>query len=159
MTPSPFQGSDYTGCSYGAVGIGLPEAVFPQVQLQPSTPAGNEAITCRFAHLCAHLCMVAFNIQGWISLWLFTGESLVHDVNDSGSWWWMIVLQVFRWVAEGLAMLNCWNNVMVDHHCHGWSSSSKKYFYDFFFFRFCMNGWCFWNVLYSLVFGIYLKYF
>ena len=149
MTPSPFQGSDYTGCSYGTVGIGLPEAVFPQVQLQPSTPAGNEAITCRFAHLCAHLCMVAFNIQGWMSLWVFTGGSLVHDgewfwfmmiVHDDCSWWlfMMIVLQVFRWVAEGLAMLNCWNShgrsslswliiiVMVDHHCQ------KKIFLWFF---------------------------
>ena len=151
MTPSPFRDPITL-----AVPTALSASVCPRLPsshrsaptLYPRWQRSNHVQVCTPVCSLADGCFqypwvdVTVVIHWWISgsWWWFWFMMIVHD---DCSWWlfMMIVLQVFRWVAEGLAMLNCWNNVMVDHHCHGWSSLSwliiivkKKYFYDFFRF-------------------------
>ena len=85
MTPSPFQGSDYTGCSYGAVGIGLPEAVFPQVSSNPLPPLATKQSRAGL-HTCVLTCgwLLSISMGGChcgcslVDLW-FMMVILVHD--------------------------------------------------------------------------------
>ena len=90
--------------------------------LHPRWQLSNQVRVC--THLCVH--------YAW--LLLYPGVDFTGVVHwwISGSWcewfWFMMVNDcssvMFRWVADGLARLNCWNNVMnilgyvmVDHHC------------------------------------------
>ena len=82
--------------------------------LHPRWQLSNHVRVC--TRLCVHcawlLLYPGVDFTGVVHWWM-----LVHDVNDC--------LQVlFSWVADGLARLNCWNNVMnilgyvmVGHHC------------------------------------------
>ena len=139
MTPSPFRDPITL-----AVPTALSASVCPRLPsshrsaptLYPRWQRSNHVQVCTPVCSLADGCFqypwvdVTVVVHWWISgsWWWFWIMMIVHD---DCSWWlfMMIVLQVFRWVAEGLAMLNCWNShgrsslswliiiVMVDHHC------------------------------------------